>query len=173
MRTTIVVAISRNGVIGIDGGLPWRLSADLQHFKAVTMDNPIVMGRKTHESIGRPLPGRLNIVVTHQTNYATPGCEVANSLGAALAIAGDVDEVMIVGGASLYAEALAQADRIYLTEVHVDVEGDIGFPVIDPSVWQETSREFYVADERNQYDYSFVILDRIGAPQSSGKRSAQ
>jgi len=156
--------MSRNGVIGHNGGLPWRLPADLKQFKSVTMGHPIVMGRKTHESIGRPLPGRQNIVVSRQPDYRAPGCHVVLSLAAALAAAGDIDEIMIVGGAALYAEALAQATRIYLTEVHIDIDGDTTFPPIDRATWAEIGREWYAGDHENEYDHSFVIFDRIGAP---------
>ncbi len=161
MRINIVVAISENQVIGRKGGLPWRLSADLKRFKAVTMGNPLIMGRKTHESIGRALPGRANIVVSRRPEYSAIGCEVATSLDAALAIAGQVDEVMVVGGAALYAAAVVAAERIYLTRVHVDIEGDTLFPTIDWSEWKEVSRERHNADERNEYDYSFVTFDRM------------
>jgi dihydrofolate reductase len=160
MRINIVVAMSRNGVIGRNGGLPWRLPADLKRFKLVTMGHPIVMGRKTHESIGRPLPGRQNIVVSRQPGYRVPRCRVVRSLNAALEAAGDVDEVMVVGGAALYGAALSAAGRIYLTEVQVDLEGDTVFPALDPAVWKETGRDEHGADANNEYDYNFVILDR-------------
>ncbi len=165
MRINLVVAMSRNGVIGHDGGLPWRLPGDLKHFKSVTMDNPIIMGRKTHESIGRELPGRLNIVVSRQADYRAPGCEVVNSLDAALTAAGEACEVMIIGGAALYAEALVRTQRIYLTEVHVDLDGDTEFPSIDRTAWSETERQCYAADDKNEYDYSFVVLDRMRISQ--------
>ncbi len=163
MRINIVVAISNNGIIGRDGGLPWRIPADLKQFKAVTMGHPLIMGRRTHESIGRVLPGRLNIVVSQQPQRIHPGCEIAESFDAALACAGDAAEVMVVGGARLYAAAIDMARRIYLTEVHVDIEGDTVFPQIDWSEWQELSRYRYRADADNEYDYSFVTFDRISA----------
>ena len=161
MRINIVVAISQNGVIGREGGLPWRLSADLKQFKSVTMGHPLIMGRRTHESIGRALPGRLNIVVSRQPTFSAPGCEVVSSLDAALEIAGHVEDVMVVGGAALYAMALRQAARIYLTEVHVDIAGDTVFPAINWTDWEEISRIRHSTDERNEFDYSFVIFDRI------------
>ena len=163
MRINIVVAISNNGIIGRGGGLPWRIPADLKQFKAVTMGHPLIMGRRTHESIGRVLPGRLNIVVGTQRQRVQPGCVVAQSLDAAVTLAGDVAEVMIIGGASLYAAALRVAGRIYLTEVHADIDGDTTFPPIDWSEWDEVSRARHSADGENQYDYSFVTLDRIAA----------
>lgn len=162
MRINIVVAISNNGIIGRDGGLPWRIPADLKQFKSVTMGHPLIMGRRTHESIGRVLPGRLNIVVSRQQKRFHPGCEVVQSLDAALNLAGDVAEVMVVGGVSLYAAAIGLAQRIYLTEVHVDIDGDTVFPQIDWTEWQEISRDRHRADAENEYDYSFVTFDRIG-----------
>lgn len=161
MRISLVVAMSRNGLIGRDGGLPWRLPADLAHFKSVTMGHPIVMGRKTHESIGRPLPGRLNIVVTRRRGYTAHGCEVASSIDAAIEVAGDVDEIMVVGGAALYADVLPRAQRIYLTEVNADLAGDTFFPPFNREQWGEVSRESHSADDRNEFDYSFIVLDRI------------
>ena len=153
--------MATNRVIGRAGDLPWRLSADLQYFKKVTMGHPIIMGRKTHESIGRALPGRMNIVVSRQQYYSANGCEIHASLPAALRLVGDVAETMVIGGATLYADALSVAHRIYLTEVHAAPEGDTFFPDIDPESWQEVSRELHLADEENEFDYSFVTLDRL------------
>jgi len=161
MRINIVVAKSENDVIGRDGDLPWRLSADLRHFKATTLGHPLVMGRKTHESIGRPLPGRRNIVVTRQADYLAEGCTVAGSLEQALAAAHPAAEVMVIGGASLYAAALPRAGRIYVTEVHTQLAGDTHFPPIDRNAWREVSRERHDADDANEHNYSFVVLDRI------------
>lgn len=168
MRINIVVAISQNGVIGRDGGLPWRMPADLKQFKSLTMGHPLIMGRKTHESIGRALPGRLNIVVSRQQEFSAPGCEVVRSLDAALVLAGDVAEVMIVGGASLYAATIGLAERIYLTEVHIDIGGNIVFPPIDWLEWREVFRERHLADAKNEFDYSFVTFDRISASENGG-----
>lgn len=161
MRLNIVVAKSENDVIGRDGDLPWRLPADLRHFKATTLGHPLVMGRKTHESIGRPLPGRHNIVVTRQPDYLAVGCTVAGSLEQAISAAQPATEIMIIGGATLYAAALPRAARIYLTEVHAQISGDTRFPSIDRDAWREVTREHYPADDANDYDYSFVVLDRI------------
>ena len=152
--------MDRNNVIGKDNDLPWRLSADLKHFKAVTMGKPIVMGRKTHESIGRPLPGRKNIVMTRFSGLIAEGCTVVHSLDDAFQAAGDADEVMIMGGSAIYDQSLARANRLYLTEVHTDVSGDVYFPEFNNSEWVELERENHSADEKNNFDYSFVILER-------------
>lgn len=161
MRINIVVARSENGVIGRDGDLPWRLPADLQHFKSITLGHPLVMGRKTHESIGRPLPGRHNIVVSGQAHYRAKGCTIAGSLEQALSAAHPATEVMIIGGATLYAAALPRAERIYLTEVHTVLDGDTRFPPLEREAWRELARERHEADERNDYAYSFVVLERV------------
>lgn len=161
MLVSLVVAMSENRVIGRDNDLPWRLPADLAHFKRLTLGKPIIMGRKTYESIGRPLPGRQNIVLTRDKSFQAPGCDICLGLDEAMAVAGNVDEVMIIGGAALYETLLARADRIYLTEVHADIEGDTWFPELDSADWKEVSRELHAADERNNLDYSFVTLDRV------------
>ncbi|MCA1797905.1 MAG: type 3 dihydrofolate reductase [Xanthomonadaceae bacterium] len=155
---TLVVAHADNRVIGRDNRLPWHLPADLKHFKGVTLGKPVVMGRRTWESIGRALPGRLNIVVSSQS--VTGDLVTVRSLDAALGAAGAVPEVCVIGGARLFAEALPRAARIHLTEVHADIEGDVYFPPLEPGVWREVSREFRVADERNAYPMSFVVLER-------------
>jgi len=166
MRINIIVARSANGVIGRDGDLPWRLSADLQRFKAVTMGHPLIMGRKTHASIGRPLPGRRNIVVSRQADYRAAGCTVVDSFDAAVAAAQPAEEIMVIGGASLYTEALDSATRLYVTEVHTDITGDTFFPGLDPEQWTEVSRERYPGGNNNDHDYSFVVLDRVGESSS-------
>jgi dihydrofolate reductase len=160
VRIALIAALADNRVIGYKNRLPWRLSADLQHFKRVTMGKPVVMGRKTWESIGRPLPGRTNIVVTRDTGLRAEGCVVVHSVQQALEVAAGADEVMVMGGADLYAQVLPRADRLYLTEVAADVEGDVRFPDIDPNDWVEVQRERHPADENNEYDYTFVVLDR-------------
>ena len=162
MKISIIVAMDRNGVIGKDGSLPWYLSSDLKHFKKITMGKPIVMGRKTHESIGRPLPGRENVVITSDKEYQAPGCTVLNSIECVFAKFRHIDEIMIMGGADLYKQLLAGADRIYLTEVHADLEGDTYFPEFDRESWEEIERYDFRADEKNEYNYSFVILERAG-----------
>lgn len=160
MIISIIVAMDRNGVIGKDGTLPWHLSSDLQHFKKITMGKPIVMGRKTHESIGRPLPGRENVVVTSDREYQAPGCTVLNSIECVFAKFSQIDEIMIMGGADLYKQLLDRANRIYLTEVHAELAGDTYFPEFDRESWEEIERYDFRADEKNEYDYSFVILER-------------
>ena len=160
MRIALIAAMAENRVIGRDNQLPWRISADLKHFKALTMGKPIVMGRKTWESIGRPLPGRENIVVTRQTGYRAEGCQVVHSIERALDIAGESDEVMIIGGAGLYQQTLGRADRLYLTRVKAEVDGDTWFPEIDAQQWREVACEPHSADEDNEHDYDFVILER-------------
>ncbi|HKK16123.1 MAG TPA: dihydrofolate reductase, partial [Gammaproteobacteria bacterium] len=131
MIISLIVAMDRNGVIGKDGNLPWRLSSDLQHFRKITMGKPIVMGRKTHESISRPLPGRENVIITRDKDYVAKDCTVLNSLECVYARFHDLDEIMIMGGADLYQQTIDKAQRIYLTEVHADLEGDTWFPQFD------------------------------------------
>ncbi len=161
MNLAIIVATDEQGLIGKDNDLPWRLSADLQHFKRVTMDKPIVMGRRTHESIGRPLPGRQNIVITSRADFEAPGCDVVHSLEDALALCADREEVMIMGGASLYQQTLPLADKLYLTLVHTRLDGDTWFPDWSVDDWECISREQHPADEKNDYDYSFMLYQRV------------
>jgi len=160
MIISIIVAMDKKGVIGHEGDLPWHLSADLKHFKAVTMGKPLIMGRKTHESIGRPLPGRKNIIMTRSPGFIAEGCTVVLSLDDAFQAAGDVEEVMIMGGSAIYDQSLARTDRLYLTEVHTDVSGDVYFPEFNKSEWVELEREDHSADDKNDHDYSFVVLER-------------
>ena len=162
MQVSIIVARARNGVIGREGALPWRLPADLRHFRETTMGKPVIMGRRTWESIGRPLPGRRNIVVTRQSNYHAVGAEIASSWDAALALAGDAPEVMVIGGAALYREALPIAHRIYLTDVQASVEGDTRFPDLDAREWREVERRAVPPDDRNAWACAFVVLERTG-----------
>ena len=157
---SLIVAAATNDVIGAASDLPWRLSADLKRFKSITMGKPIVMGRKTYESIGRPLPGRQNIVITRQAGYAADGCTIVASPEAAIAAAGEVDEIMIIGGGHIYAAFLPKADRIYLTRVQADIEGDAFLPKIDDADWTVVAQESHPADEANDYDVQFIVLDR-------------
>ena len=157
---SIIVAAAENGVIGAQGELPWRLSNDLRRFKAVTMGKPIVMGRKTHASIGRPLPGRQNIVITRQSGFEAAGCDIVGSKEAALAAAGEADEVMVIGGSEVYALFLPDAGRLYLTRVHTEVDGDAAFPELAHKEWTLVAEEAHVADERNEHDYSFLTYER-------------
>ncbi|MGH8247372.1 MAG: dihydrofolate reductase, partial [Gammaproteobacteria bacterium] len=141
--------MDRNGVIGAGGKLPWRLPADLRHFKSVTMGKPIVMGRRTHESIGRVLPGRENIMLTRDRDYSAPGCTVLHDLNAVFEHCAGAGEIMIMGGADLYRQMLLRAARIYLTQVHAEFKGDTFFPILDLSNWIEREREEHTADESN------------------------
>lgn len=162
----VIVAVADNGVIGRNNSLPWHLPEDLRYFKRVTLGKPVVMGRKTFESIGRPLPGRANIVITRSHEWSVDGASVVNSLDEALRLAADIaaldgtDELMVIGGAEIYTNAIPLAQRLYLTQVHADVEGDARLPEIDWSRWREVSRERFAASEDNPYDYSFVVFER-------------
>lgn len=158
---TILVARARNGVIGRDNQLPWHLPEDLGFFKRTTMGAPIIMGRKTHESIGRPLPGRRNIVVTRDATKTFDGCEMATSIAGALALAAkdDAPEAFLIGGTQLYAEGIAYADTLVITEIDADVEGDATFPAPDPAQWEAVSREPHRGEA---FEYARVVYRRIG-----------
>ena len=162
-RVTLIVAMTDDGVIGIDGQLPWRLPEDLRRFKAATLGKPVVMGRKTFESIGRPLPQRHNIVLTRQVGFSArdPAVTVVTTLEAALQAAGDVPEVIIIGGAEIYQLALPLAQRIILTRVHANVQGDTHFSPLDPKAWRVASSETYAADEKHAYSMTFEDLERV------------
>jgi dihydrofolate reductase len=159
---SFVVAVAENNVIGREGELPWgRLPADLQHFKRLTLGHPVVMGRRTYDSLGRALPKRPNIVITRQQDWSAPGCETYASLPAALARAAELDEeVCVIGGGEIYRAALPAADVIYLTEIHHSFEGDAYFPALSPSDWREETRERHEPDEQHAYAFSFVTLRR-------------
>ena len=157
---SIIVATDERGAIGRDGGLPWRLPDDLRRFKAMTMGKPIVMGRKTWDSIGKPLPGRHSIVITRQAGFGVPGVTVAASLDEALRAAGDVPEVCIIGGAEIYRLALPRADLIHLTRVHAVVDADTYFPELGAGEWDEVQVEQHAADEKHVYAYSCLELQR-------------
>lgn len=159
--TSIVVARADNGVIGRNNQLPWHLPADLRHFKQLTSGHPVVMGRRTYESIGRPLPNRRNIVVTRQTDWQAEGVETINSVLGALELARQTDEeVFVIGGAEIYRAALPAVTTVYLTEVHHAPEGDAVMPDFDAETWREESRERHEPDERHAHAYSFVTLRR-------------
>ena len=166
VRLAVIVAAAENGVIGRNNTLPWHLPEDLRYFKRVTMGKPIVMGRKTFESIGRPLPGRTNIVITRNRAYLAAGIKVVSSLDEALSLAGDialidgVEELVVIGGAEIYRTAIPRADRLYITEVHAEVEGDALLPDIDWENWLEVGRERHAAGDTNPHDYSFVTYNR-------------
>lgn len=161
MEISLVVAMDENRVIGADNRLPWHLPADLKHFKRITMGHPIVMGRRTWESIGRPLPGRTSIVLTRQDGYRAEGAVVVNSLEAAIEAAGECDELMVIGGAWLFQAVLDRAHRIYLTAIHAQFEGDTYFPGLNEDEWACVSREDHEKDDKNPCDYSFMVLERI------------
>ncbi len=157
MKITMIAALAKNNVVGKDNQMPWHLPADLKHFKQCTMGKPIIMGRKTYESIGKPLPGRLNIVLTRDTQFTAPGCELVHSPNDALALAApEHEEIIIMGGPSIYELFMPQADRMILTFIDADCEGDAFFPTWNAAEWQEVSRESHQADEKNAYAYSFV-----------------
>lgn len=166
VRVALVVAIAENGVIGKSGKLPWRLSSDLKFFRNVTMNKPLIMGRRTFESIGKPLDGRDNIVITRTSGLEWPGVFVVSELKDALALAREkaaargADEIAVIGGAEIYALTLPVADLIYLTEVHAEPDGDTFFPELDRNEWREVSRERHAAGPKDDADYSFVVLQR-------------
>lgn len=164
-RVALIVAMSRNGVIGRDNGMPWHLPEELQHFKATTMGKPMVMGRKTWESIGRPLPGRTSIVVTRRRQWQPEGAIVVASVDEALArgraIAGDGGEVMVIGGGEIYRQALPRAHRLYITEVDLDVEGDTFFPAIDPDQWRRVSVGETLTSAKSGCRYWVTVLERV------------
>jgi len=161
-RVTLIVAVARNGVIGRNGKLPWRLPEDLAFFKRTTMGSPIIMGRRTWESIGRPLPGRRNIVVSRSNEFTAPGAEVAADLDAALALCAGTAEAFVIGGAQLYAVALPRAQRLVITEIDADFEGDTYWPSIDKAQWQETSREHQPPSGQRAFALDFVTYERRG-----------
>lgn len=160
MQISLIVAASSNGVIGADGGLPWHLPDDFRHFKQTTMGKPVIMGRKTYESIGKPLPGRRNIVLTQRADYRAEGALVTGSLAEALAAAGDAEEAFVIGGGEIYRGFLDRAGRIYLTRVDAVVDGDTYFPQLDPREWSLTSVETHPADGRHAYAFEFRVYDR-------------
>jgi dihydrofolate reductase len=160
---SIIVAVAQNGVIGAGNRLPWHLPDDLKRFKALSMAKPIVMGRRTFDSIGKPLPGRTNIVVSRQPGLAIEGTIVTPSLDAALVAAGAVPEVVVIGGAEIFRQVLPRTEVIHLTRVHARVAGDVVFPELDPGKWRETALEHHAADERHQYAFTFVTLERVAS----------
>lgn len=161
MRLSIIVAMSRNRVIGRDGGLPWKLSADLQRFKKLTMGHPIIMGRKTFDSIGRILPGRTSIVISRQPSYHLDGALTARSLQEAIQAAGNADEVFVIGGGEVYSQALPLADRLYVTAVQTDSQGDTFFPELDGTQWRLVEETTHPADAKNSFPLRFLVFDRI------------
>lgn len=170
MQKALIVAMAQNRVIGRNNNLPWYLPGDLKYFKQATMGKPIIMGRKTWDSIGRPLPGRMNVVISRNESWQAPaGTTAATSLQAALKKAeaqaelDGVEEVMVIGGGQIYAEALPLVDRIYITQVHASVEGDAYFPEMNWDEWEEIGREDFSASDNNPYNYSFVVYQRLAS----------
>ena len=157
---SLICAMDRNRLIGKNNSLPWHIPADLAFFKRTTMGKPVIMGRKTYESIGKPLPGRSNIIVTRNSSLSFPGCDIASGIDHAIALAQDSHEVMIIGGASLYRQSLDKANQIYLTLIHHGFSGDTWFPEIDPDRWKQANREDFQADSTTSYPYSFIKYTR-------------
>lgn len=166
LTKTIVVAVSRNGIIGRDGDLPWRLSTDLKRFKALTLGKPVIVGRKTFESFGRVLPGRPNIVITRDTSYRPDGVHVVHSLadayalGETLAAESGVDEICVIGGGDIYRQAIADADRLLVTHVETEIDGDTSFPAIDPAIWHIEEELAVSAGEKDNFATRFVRYGR-------------
>ena len=161
MRLSIVVAMDDNRLIGSKNQLPWHLPADLAYFKKLTTGKSILMGRKTYDSIGRPLPNRRNIVITRNSNISIPGCEVVSSIDDALELTKDDFEVMVIGGASLCEQLLPKINRLYITKIDGEFEGDVFFPKYDDFDWLEVSCESHPKDNSNAYSYKFIVLDRV------------
>jgi dihydrofolate reductase len=160
MRVSIIAAMAKNRVIGINNTLPWHLPEDLKHFKGLTMGHHIIMGRKTFESIGKPLPGRTTVIVTRSRDYQIPGCITVHAIQEAIEACQGDDEVFFVGGADLYLQALAVAQRIYLTEIQAEYEGDAHFPAFDPEFWREASRT-QQASGSGGLEFHFVVYDHV------------
>jgi dihydrofolate reductase len=166
MKLVLVAAVGENGIIGREGNLPWRLRSDLQHFRRLTINKPVVMGRKTYDSIGKPLKERTNIVLTRDPGLVIPGVLIATSLGDAIALAREdakkrgIDEIMIIGGGDLFAATLAQADRLEITIVHASPAGDISFPPINTNEWRETGRELHKRGPHDDTDFTTLTYER-------------
>jgi dihydrofolate reductase len=167
MKIVLVAAVGKNGVIGRAGGMPWRLKSDLAHFKKLTLNKPVVMGRKTFVSIGKPLPQRTNIVITRDANFSAPGIVTAPDFEAALALAREdadkrgTDEIMVIGGSEVFAAAMPLATRLEITHVHSDTAGDVTFPPIDPALWREASRSEHPAGPDDEADFTVLTYERI------------
>ena len=160
MIISLIAAIGKNKVIGNKNALPWSLPADMKHFKELTAGKPVIMGRKTFESIGNPLPNRTNIIITSNPDYKAEGCTIVHSLNEALKVAENQEEVMIIGGAKIYKEFLPKANKMYLTLIDADFEGDAYFPEYNIEEWEETSYEEQERDKDNPYNYTFLVLTR-------------
>lgn len=160
MIISLIAAIGKNRIIGNKNALPWSLPADMKHFKELTAGKPVIMGRKTFESIGKPLPNRTNIIITHNQNYKAEGCTVVHSPDDALKAAENHEEVMVIGGARIYKEFLPKADKMCLTLIDADFEGDAYFPEYSIEEWEETAYEEHERDKDNPYNYTFLVLTR-------------
>lgn len=160
-RVTLIAAVSRNGVIGAAGAMPWRISEDLKRFKALTMGKPVVMGRKTFDSIGKALPGRTNIVVTRAADWRAEGVQRAGSIDEALKLAEPAGEAVVIGGAEIYAAALPRAQRILLTRIDAEIQGDATFPPLDPKEWRKVADGIITKGPRNDYPCRLFILERL------------
>ncbi|WP_456376145.1 dihydrofolate reductase [Lutibacter sp.] len=158
---TIIAAIAENNALGKDNKLIWHLPADLKRFKKVTLNHYVIMGRKTYESLGKPLPNRTNVIITRNLNFKAEGCIVVNSLQKAIEVSKEDKNPYILGGAEIYKQAITIADKLDLTFVHHKFEADVFFPEIEATIWKEISREYFKADEKNNYDYSFVTFERL------------
>jgi len=170
MKISAIVAASTNNVIGKNGGLPWRLPEDLKRFKAITMGKPMIMGRATWDSIGRALPGRQNIVMTRQKNFIAEGCDVVATVDDAITVAGGAEEVMIIGGGQLYRQLLPRTDRIYLTRVHANIDGDTYFPELDDGEWQVVAEENFPVTAERKYAFDILTMDRAWSPNAVSRR---
>ncbi len=157
---SMVVATANNRVIGKDNDMPWHLPADLAYFKKNTLGKPVIMGRKTYESIGRPLPGRQNIVISRDINYKAEGVETVTSVDAALALVSEVEEVMVIGGGAIYQHCLPAADRLYITHIEAEIEGDTQFPFYDTNIWKKVSSSIRLADDNNAYNLDFCVYEK-------------
>lgn len=162
MQVCAVVAASENGVIGREGGLPWHVSSDLKLFKEITLGKPVIMGRRTWESLPRkPLPGRRNIVITRQADFVAEGAELVHSVDEALAVCAGEADVSIIGGGQVYAEAMSRTDRIYLTRIHLEVDGDTFLPELKASEWHEVERRRFARGERDDAAFTLIVMDRV------------
>jgi len=161
MKISIIVAFDENRLIGRDNTLPWHLPADLKHFKNITMGHHMIMGRKTYDSIGKPLPGGISVIVTRQKNLEINGCIVVSSLQEALEKCRNEEEVFIIGGAEIFKYALPLSTHLYITQIHHKFEGDTFFPEIKSSEWEEISREKHQADEKNNWDYTYINYEKV------------
>lgn len=158
---SMIVAHADDRIIGKDNDMPWHLPADLAYFKKTTLGKPVVMGRKTYESIGRPLPGRLNIVISRDTGYSADGITTVTSVEQALAVAGDVEEIMVIGGGAIYAHCLPAANRLYITHINASIDGDTQFPEYDLNEWNRVASEVRQPDDKNQYELDFSVYERV------------